>query len=398
MSAKETLKLKKTQILGVLCGDHKFILNKVQEKKLITSREYNNLKSINKEDVEGHVVELVDKIINKGEKTCQNFLDLLQTDEIIETYPDLENIQLGDILPKPVQAISPCCGDMVPETKRQKKDEVYEIQSQPVGFCLIINNENFQSLKQRSGTNKDADSLAEVFTWLGFRALMCKDQTRDQMKQTLNLFASLRDGGGQGDQLQELGVQEWSDGWFSASQQLVKHGDAFVCCILSHGSLGEVLGVDSQPLAIKEIKRYFVATEQSALTKKPKVFLIQACQGKQTQRGVLQKDVEEVLQKDVEEDSSTSIPQEADFLIAVSTVEDYLSFRNTKEGSWFIQSVCEQLKEHCARGEDILSTLTCVNRQVGQKEGSSKCPGKTKQVPEVKSTLTAKLVLLPRST
>ncbi|MEQ2169333.1 hypothetical protein GOODEAATRI_024149 [Goodea atripinnis] len=246
MPAKETLKRNKTRVQEVLCGDYTFILNKVQEKELITSREYNNLKSINKENVEGHVVELVDKMMNK-------------------------------------------------------------------------------------------DSLAKVFSWLGFRVLMCKDQTRDQMKETLQCFASLP-----GDvQLQSLSLQEWSGSCFTAPQQILEHGDAFVCCILSHGSLGAVLGIDSQPLFIKDITRYFKATKESPLTGKPKMFLIQACQGTKIQQGV--------LLKDVEEDSLTSIPEEADVLVALATVEDHAALRHRIEGSWFVQSVCEQLKEHCPR-------------------------------------------------
>lgn len=111
MSAQETLKRNKTQIIDVLCGDHTLILNKTEQKALITKREYNNLKSINKADVGDHVVALVDKIMNKGETTCQNFLDLLQTDEDIKTtFPDLDNVQLGGVLRTPVQATSPCCG------------------------------------------------------------------------------------------------------------------------------------------------------------------------------------------------------------------------------------------------------------------------------------------------
>ncbi len=93
-----------------LSADRRLILNKVHERRLLTAREYNNLKSINKEDEEGHVIELVDKIMNKGEDTCQAFLNLLQTDEDIKmTYPELENIQLNDtsLLTKPVQASSP---------------------------------------------------------------------------------------------------------------------------------------------------------------------------------------------------------------------------------------------------------------------------------------------------
>lgn len=35
------------------------------------------------------------------------------------------------------------------------------------------------------------------------------------------------------------------------------------------------------------------------------------------------------------------IPMEADFLIAYSTISGYYSWRNSVNGSWFIQSLCK---------------------------------------------------------
>lgn len=107
--AETILRHNKIAIQEALCADHRLILNKAHAKDLITKREYNNLKSINKEDVEGHVVELVDKIMFKGEKRCQDFLNLLQTDEDIkQTYPELQTLQLNVpcSLHLPIQATS----------------------------------------------------------------------------------------------------------------------------------------------------------------------------------------------------------------------------------------------------------------------------------------------------
>ena len=160
------------------------------------------------------------------------------------------------------------------------------------------------------------------------------------MDRALKCFASLSDYS----QLQEFNVKEWIDSRFvDLEQQDPKHGDAFICCILSHGAQGVVLGIDLKPLSIKQITRTFKATVQSALTGKPKVFLIQACQGKPIQRGVLLKDLE------ADNSPSLFIPEEADFLVAVATVEDCASFRHRTDGSWFIQSLCQQLKESCPR-------------------------------------------------
>lgn len=184
-----------------------------------------------------------------------------------------------------------------------------------------------------------AESLAEVFNWLGFRVLIFTDQTMDQMDQTLSYFASFIDDS----HLPEFNVKEWTNHGLVDIQTAPTHGDAFVCCILSHGRNGEVLGTDDKPLNIKHIVGRFKASNQPALTGKPKVFLIQACQGIKRQSGVLLED----LQSD--DDPSLSIPQEADFLIAMATVEEYASFRHPIKGSWFIQSLCQQLKEGCPR-------------------------------------------------
>lgn len=389
MAAKDKMRRNKTAIQTTLSGDRRLILNKVHENNLITEREYNNLRSINKEDEEGHIIELVDKIMNKGEDRCQAFLNLLQTDdEIQETFPNLKNIHLNDacLLPRPVQVSSVHDSDILPqESKRRKEDVPYELNSQPTGLCVIINNMNFMDGTARRGTDKDAQSLTEVFSWLGFRVLMCEDQTMDQMDRTLKCFASQSDLS----QLQEFNVKEWSGSEFAALQEAPKHGDAFICCILSHGVKGAVVGIDRQPLSIKQITRTFKATAQSTLTGKPKVFLIQACQGRQTQRGVLLKDLQ------ADDSHSPFIPEEADVLVAVATVEDHLSIRHIRDGSWFVQSVCRQLMEGCPRAEDITTILHHVNNEVSQKEGSSQYPGEIKQMSEITFTLRKRLVLSP---
>ncbi|XP_034059797.1 caspase-10-like, partial [Gymnodraco acuticeps] len=110
---------------------------------------------------------------------------------IQETFPELKG---NCPLPHPVQASSVDNTDH--QQQRREEDEPYELKSQPTGLCLIINNETFPGDgKQipenvRHGTDKDAGRLGEVFSWLGFRVLMCKDQTKDQMERALECFAS----------------------------------------------------------------------------------------------------------------------------------------------------------------------------------------------------------------
>ncbi|XP_073347170.1 caspase-8-like isoform X2 [Pagrus major] len=373
MADSDTVRRNKTAIQTILCADHRLILNKVDEKRLITRREYNNLKTM-KEDVEGLINELVDKIMDKGDDTCQAFLDLLQTDEEIkDTYPELKKIQWTNTshLLKPLQ--ESCQNSPSQERRKQKQ---YQLNSKPTGLCVIINNENFADGRVRHGTDKDAESLAEVFSWLGFRVVMCKDQTRDQMDRALKCLASLSNLS----QLQEFSIQEWSGSEFTDLQEAPKHGDAFICSILSHGESGVVLGTDGKPLSIKHITRTFKATDQSALTGKPKVFLIQASQkgGSHCENRV--------------HPSSNHV--EADVVVAIATVEGHDAYSHRTTGSLFIQSVCQQLKKGCLRGEDITTVFHHVINEVS----AEKLPRRYslgQQIPEVRYTLKKTLVFSP---
>ena len=58
-----------------------------------------------------------------------------------------------------------------------------------------------------------------------------------------------------------------------------------------------------------------------------------------------------------------SVPTEADFLYAYSTVPGYYSWRNSENGSWFIQSVVDVFEKY-ADHMDILHMLTRVNAVV----------------------------------
>jgi len=122
------------------------------------------------------------------------------------------------------------------------------------------------------------------------------------------------------------------------------HMDAFVCCILSHGEKGSVLGIDGKQVPIHKLTQPFA--ECRTLVSKPKLFFIQACQGNEAQQGVWMPDGPESTTED-ETSTLLSVPLKADFLIGMATVEQYLSYRNSKEGSIYIQELCKQLEIGC---------------------------------------------------
>uniref|UniRef100_A0A8C5A4K1 Uncharacterized protein n=1 Tax=Gadus morhua TaxID=8049 RepID=A0A8C5A4K1_GADMO len=153
------------------------------------------------------------------------------------------------------------------------------------------------------------------------------------------------------------GLEEWSDGRSTPLSVLPQHGDAFVCCVLSHGAEKVVLGVDRKPLPISDITWAFNKEHCPALLGKPKVFFIQACQGHRLQTGLvmddhpLECDAIDLGRPKVEDGLRVvSIPGEADILVAVATVEKFQAVRHRENGSWFIQSLCEQLREGLQQG------------------------------------------------
>ncbi|XP_032802442.2 caspase-8 [Petromyzon marinus] len=255
----------------------------------------------------------------------------------------------------------------------------YPVKNNPRGICLIINNEEFSSdfktspkLKKREGTHIDAEKLEKVFKYLGFKILLHNNLTVGQMIETL----------------------------MSCSKMNHKNHDVFVCCILTHGEINCVFGSDGKSLLITEVTSYFNGSACKSLLGKPKLFFIQACQGHEKQS-----ECHLAADADIDADGpvspiSYSIPDEADILLGMATVSGYLSFRHRREGSWYIQTLCNLLEQKCNGQNDILAILTDVNRVVAEKTARMKNPythkrESTKQMPQPKFSLRMKLFLTP---
>ena len=75
-------------------------------------------------------------------------------------------------------------------------------------------------------------------------------------------------------------------------------------------------------------------------------------------------------------------PSQADILIAYATTAQYVSWRNSARGSWFIQAVCEVFSLH-AKDMDVVELLTEVNKKVACGFQTSQGANILKQMPEV---------------
>ncbi|XP_028446855.1 caspase-8 [Perca flavescens] len=244
----------------------------------------------------------------------------------------------------------------------------YPMTSAKRGICLIVNNYDFtkskQALSNREGTMRDAECLHKVFEWLGFEVEIQKDCKREQMLSVLR----------------ELG-----------SRPIHSQMDCLVCCILSHGIEGAVYGVEGHTVKIKELMEPVNGLKCPSLAEKPKLFFIQACQGNSEQRAVyIEPDgrAHSPVFSDAVK-ANESIPSDADFLLGMATVPSFVSFRERKNGTWFIQSLCQNLVQMVLRGSDLVSILTKVNADVSQKTDFT---GVKKQMPQPAFSLRKKVV------
>ncbi|XP_072113827.1 caspase-3b isoform X1 [Mobula birostris] len=239
----------------------------------------------------------------------------------------------------------------------------YNMNYQHIGTCIIFNNKNFHpttGMTKRSGTDKDASNLMKTFKNLGFRTEILNDQTCEQMFKKLSNVAK------------------------SDHSQMA----AFICIFLSHGEEGLLYGTDGCE-EIKHFTRIFRGDLCRTLIGKPKLFFIQACRGTEFDAGVETDGIETDSNREMAT-SLQKIPIEADFLYAYSTAPGYYSWRNTANGSWFIQSLCDVLDNYGKKLE-LMQLLTRVNHKVAlefESNTDAKHTSEKKQIPCIISMLT----------
>ncbi|XP_047210049.1 caspase-3-like [Girardinichthys multiradiatus] len=225
-----------------------------------------------------------------------------------------------------------------------------------IGTCLIINNKNFHrstGMTTRTGTDVDAAGVAKTFSKLGYKVRLFNDQTMAEMKR----------------QLMAVAAEDHSQ------------NASFVCALLSHGDDGGIYGTDGLE-KIENLTQCIKGNNCRSLVGKPKLFFIQACRGTELDDGV-ETDA-------VGAQTSERIPVEADCMYAYSAAPGYYSWRNTTNGSWFIQSLCETLNKFSGQLE-LMQLMTRVNHKVAFNfESASNLPGfdAKKQIPCVLSMLT----------
>lgn len=209
----------------------------------------------------------------------------------------------------------------------------YNMSHKKRGMAIILNHEHFEipSLKARAGTNVDCSNLHNSLTLLHFNVRVRKDLSHKEIQAEMEAIANMDH----------------------------RDNDCILIAILSHGEMGHIYARDYH-YKLDTIWSFFTAARCPSLAGKPKLIFVQACQGDQLDGGVTLRSRTET---DGDSAMSYKIPVYADFLIAYSTIPGYYSWRNTTKGSWFMQSLCQELDKN-GKKYDILKLLTFVIQRV----------------------------------
>jgi len=260
-------------------------------------------------------------------------------------------------------------------------DDVYNMTAIPRGIALIINNERFDpipevELETRHGSREDVRQLQKLFGDLGFHVQTKQNLTRKQLL----------------DELDSVACKDHS-----------KY-DCLVLWIMSHGTTGRVYCSDGNALPIETVRDMLSNTACKTLGGKPKLCFIQACRGdREDEVVVLQSPVpahqksDSPIDHNVPSSSSLAprIPVHTDFLMAYSTVDGYVAYRNENIGSRYVLAFVDVFQDRVAH-DHILDILTKVTRKLSRMQKIYRPKGTSEvknnvQVPVFSSTLVKNL-------
>jgi hypothetical protein len=216
-------------------------------------------------------------------------------------------------------------------------DDIYSQDFHFRGRVCIFNNKFFiDERNNRDGSEKDVERLSALFDELNYDVISYIDKTAEHMRKSIREMVNYD----------------------------YKNVGSLLVFIMSHGVDGKILASDEQEIYLTDFINPFKNVQ--SLKNKPKLFFVNACRGE----GYVP------IHDRVASDNQTSrdlhkaenTPIEADFLFAYSTVANYVSLRDSTNGSWFMQILCDMIEQYKST-LDLSRILNRVNNGVAGKEG-----------------------------
>ena len=234
------------------------------------------------------------------------------------------------------------CAEYKPSSgSTPQTDRVYKIDYSMPGAVIIFNNKKFtdpEAYPIRRGSEQDVFSLCTLFRGLNYEvAPPYINKTEAKMRKAIYEYAT---------------------------HDYTSYG-CLIIFIMSHGDKSKIISSDSKEIDLSEfitpLKR------NHTLKSKPKVFFIQACRGNNKMKvnddGPISKSSSNIVHSRYY-DHENRLPKETDFLFAYSTLEDYLSYRDPDDGSWYIQMLCKAIREE--ESKEISHILKYAHQLISQ--------------------------------
>ncbi|XP_015795119.1 caspase-7 [Tetranychus urticae] len=227
-------------------------------------------------------------------------------------------------------------------------EDIYDLKSNPRGYCLIVNNIDFEIFEQRLSAEEDGVFLASIFEQLGFEMNYFKNLTASDIEAIFQKYSKMEE---------------------------LKEHDALVCVIMSHGAKRDIIvGSDGLYVRLETLLSYFNNFNCPHLMNKPKLFFIQACRGEEYDFGTLDETTTAdagpipgpvVFAKGFDKDR---VPTWSDMCIVQSTVQGYVALRSLRSGSWFAEALGQALVDH-AWEKSLHEILMVVSSKLTKRQG-----------------------------
>ena len=219
------------------------------------------------------------------------------------------------------------------------------------GFALIVTNAKFDNGETLPGVSDDEENIRKFCKKAGFTIYSATETHNLTLFQMVELFHKYM------------------------GNETFENNDAFICFISSHGNAEGILGTDCRSISIKQIVDPIVNNDK--LVKKPKLFFLNSCRGYKVNIGIpSSKKSPWALSGLPASDLNSlaiSIPFHADTIIAYSCWDEFESYMDDHNGSWFISVLTDVLNKY-GNTEQLTDMLIMVNNslskmgQLGQKQ------------------------------
>lgn len=265
---------------------------------------------------------------------------------------------------------------------RPTTSDTYDMSRKFMGKAVIIDINTFSSrynLSKRKGSDKDVSALTEVLRALGFEVEFHENLSSDEVNRVI----------------------------LNLAQDNHEERNCMLVTIMSHGDHSGVIYTTDGLVYTDDLQKPFMDPKNCpSLHGKPKIFFIQACRGSMKDVGALVELHTEKANADLALASKMSptsktekyiISSLADILVYFSSSEGFPAFKNSQEGSWFIQAISINLKK-CLEADDktdFMTILHRVNREIAYAKQANTDDefNACKQMPVIVSMLTKSLML-----